>query len=454
MRSLMSFNIQAAIRVANQVMSDQVNRTLTDVEILVLEGAWNRLEYDQIAAQHQYATSYISQDVAPKLWKALSDALGEKVKKSNFREALKRQWEGETGTEHRQLPQLQSTQLKSSQPPPSFALITGCYVERPPIESLCYEALLQPGALIRIKAPKLMGKTLLMNRLLEQVATHYRTVNLSLELADRRTHFTNLDRFLRWLCINLSRELGMPNQVENYWDEDGMGSKVSCTTYVEDYLLADSDRPLALGLDNVDLLFPHPEVYEDFFGLLRSWYEKARSRPNWKKLRLIISHATDVYIRLNINQSPFNVGLPAELVEFTPDQVQTLATCFDLNWSLDHPNLEQVMNLVGGHPYLLEQAFSFLKSHPNTTVERFLQTSPTDTGIYGGHLRHHWLALQQQPELVDVMKVVVGSVTPVSIEPMPAYQLQSMGLVKMAETGVVPRCTLYRDYLRSHLGVS
>lgn len=218
--------------------------------------------------------------------------------------------------------------------------------------------------------------------------------------------------------------------------------------------MAESDRPLALGLDNVDLLFPHPEVYEDFFGLLRSWYEKARSRSNWKKLRLIISHATDVYIRLNINQSPFNVGLPVELVEFTPDQVQTLANCFGLNWSLDHPNLGQLMNLVGGHPYLLEQAFSFLKSHSSITIEQFLQTSPTDAGIYSGHLREHWLALQQQPHLANVMKAVVSSATPVAIEPMPAYQLQSMGLVKMAETGIVPRCTLYRDYLRSHLGVS
>jgi hypothetical protein len=80
-----------------------------------------------------------------------------------------------------------------------------------------------------------------------------------------------------------------------------MGAKVSCTTYLEEYVLAAADSPLVLYLDDVDTLFPYPEVYEDFFGLLRSWYEKARSRPNWKKLRLAIAHSTDVYIRLNIN---------------------------------------------------------------------------------------------------------------------------------------------------------
>ncbi|MCF2151540.1 AAA-like domain-containing protein [Desmonostoc muscorum LEGE 12446] len=40
------------------------------------------------------------------------------------------------------------------EPEPDFI-----YVERPPIESLCYETLLQPGALLRIKASGLMGKT-------------------------------------------------------------------------------------------------------------------------------------------------------------------------------------------------------------------------------------------------------------------------------------------------------
>ena len=33
------------------------------------------------------------------------------------------------------------------------------YVERVPYESQCYEAILKPGALIRLKAPQQMGKT-------------------------------------------------------------------------------------------------------------------------------------------------------------------------------------------------------------------------------------------------------------------------------------------------------
>ncbi|NEO49996.1 MAG: hypothetical protein F6K55_40285, partial [Moorea sp. SIO4A3] len=35
------------------------------------------------------------------------------------------------------------------------------YIERPPVEARCYQEIVKPGALIRIKAPKRMGKTLL-----------------------------------------------------------------------------------------------------------------------------------------------------------------------------------------------------------------------------------------------------------------------------------------------------
>ncbi|NJO41202.1 MAG: AAA family ATPase [Cyanobacteria bacterium CRU_2_1] len=453
----MYFNIKEAIKVANQVMLTNVERHLTDVEIAVLAGAWEREEYDQIAAKHQYATSYISQDVAPKLWKTLSDALGEKVKKSNFKEALKRCWEKQklVDDQSAQPKIIGSDRFKHAEKflqidiyrIQAEAIGSDRYIERPPIESLCYETLLQPGSLIRIKAPTLMGKTFLMNRLLSQLdAQNYRTVSLSLELADRKTHLTNLDKFLRWFCINLSRELRMPNQLEDYWDEEGMGSKVSCTTYLEEYLLAESDRPLVICLDDVDLLFAYPEIYEDVFGLLRSWYEKARSRQNWKKLRLVIVHATDVYIQLNLHQSPFNVGLPIELPEFTLEQGKAFAKQHGLD---DTEIVEPLVNLLGGHPYLLEQAFSHLKIHPDLSLPKFLTTAPTDAGIYANHLRQSWLTLQQQPALYAALKTVMVANKPVQLEPIQAYQLQRMGLIMLSGNQAVPRCDLYRQYFQS-----
>lgn len=464
---MINFNLDEAINIANQAVFSRFNRNLTDIEIIILKGAWQRQEYDEIAAKHQYATTYISQDVAPKLWKLLTDSLGEKVKKSNFKEALKRKWEKSISanvntccvkTQHESTQNLLVSTNLDNQIKIDLANEKGSYeklnpdiyVRRPEIENICYESLLQPGSLIRIKAPSLMGKTSfiiqVVNRLIQK---DYRSVILSFELADRNTHFTQLNKFLRWFCSNISRELGLPSQLDEYWDEEGMGAKVSCTTYFEEYLLIASDRPLVLCLDNVDLLFPYPEIYEDFFGLLRSWYEKARSRQIWKKLRLVLIHSTDVYIRLNINQSPFNVGLPLELSEFTREQVQDFAQQHQLN--LDGTVIDSLIKLVGGHPYLLEMAFSHLKTHPDITLEQILTEGTTETGIYAHHLREHWLNLQQHLELAIAFKKVVNSTTSVLLEPISAYQLQSMGLVKLSGNLVEIRCHLYRQYFRIRL---
>lgn len=439
----MDFNLSEAIQVANQAVNNKFNRNLTDIEILIIKGAWERQEYDEIAAKHQYATTYISQDVAPKLWKLLSDSLGEKVKKNSFKEALKRRWEKLSTDTNAIVIDLdtQQEQLKN--------IIPNIYVKRHPIESICYETLLQPGSLIRIKAPSLMGKTSLMIHVITKLTKQgFRSVILSFELADRNTHFTNLNKFLRWFCTNVSRELSYKSELDEYWDEEGMGAKVSCTTYFEEYLLAATDTPLILCLDNVDLLFPYPEIYEDFFGLLRSWYEKARTRKIWAKLRLVLIHSTDVYIRLNINQSPFNVGLPLELSEFTRGQVQEFAQQHGLN--LEANLIDALINLVGGHPHLLEMAFSHLKNYPDITLEQILIEGTTETGIYAHHLREHWLNLQQHPELAGAFNKVINSNHPVQLEPLLAYHLQSIGLVKLSGNLAEPRCNLYRQYFQTH----
>lgn len=443
----MNFNLDEAIKIANQLIYNKFQRNLTDVEIIILQGAWNKEEYDAIAAKHQYATSYISQDVAPKFWKLLTESLGEKVRKSNFKAALKRSWFSQFVSEETNLEQINNDANNQNNTVP---IISDIYVERPPIESICYEIIKQPGSLIRIKAPSFMGKTYLIDKLLSELTQeNYRTVSLSFELADSSTHFNNLNKLLRWFCINISRELGLSSELDEYWDEEGMGAKVSCTTYFEEYLLAQGEAPLVLCLDDVDLLFPYPQIYEDFFGLLRSWYEKARSRTTWQKLRLIIAHSTDVYIRLNINQSPFNVGLPVELSEFTFEQVMELVRQHHLE--INHNIIQPLVQLVGGHPYLLEQAFFYLKTHPQVTISELLTQAITDAGIYSHHLREQWLNLQQHPELTAAFKKVIFSTTPIQIEPVLGYQLQSIGLVKLSGNTVEPRCNLYSQYFKTHL---
>ncbi|MEA5603600.1 AAA-like domain-containing protein [Nostoc sp. UHCC 0252] len=324
------------------------------------------------------------------------------------------------------------------------------YVERPPIESRCNEAILKPGSLIRIKAPRQMGKTSLMARILHQASQQdYLTVPLSFQLADGKV-FADLDKFLRWFCASVGRRLRIPNKLTDYWDEI-FGSKDNCTAYFEEYLLAEINQPLVLGLDEVDCVFQYPEIAADFFGLLRAWHEDGKNREIWKKLRLVVVHSTEVYIPLNINQSPFNVGLPIELPEFNAQQVLDLAQRHGLNWSFNQ--VEQLMTMVGGHPYLVRMAI-YRIARKDITLNLLLQKAPTEAGPYSDHLRRHLWNLEQHPELAAAIKKVVAATSPVRLNSIECFKLLSMGLLLQQGNDVTPRCNLYRQYFCDRLRVN
>lgn len=325
------------------------------------------------------------------------------------------------------------------------------YVYRPPIENTCYEALLQSGALVRIKAPRQMGKTSLVARTLTQLRNQqYQTTITSLQLADASV-FTDLRRFLQWFCAIVSQNLGLPNQVDRFWD-DLFGNSYNCTNYFENYILSEIEQPIVLALDEVDAVFEHPEIATDFFGMLRAWYEKSRygdaKSELWQKLRLILVHSTEVYVPLNLNQSPFNAGFSIELPTLNAEQVLDLAQRYgveDLEASAD-----AILELTGGNPYLVQVGLHHLSAQM-IGVDELLQTAAASDGVYGNHLRNLLWDLQKYPELVAALKRVVLSTAPVELEPIQAFKLQSKGLVRVKDPMISPSCQLYRKYFQQAL---
>ncbi|MBD2124598.1 AAA-like domain-containing protein [Trichocoleus sp. FACHB-262] len=334
-------------------------------------------------------------------------------------------------------------------PEGSVSLKSPLYVERPPIESSCYQEILKPGALIRVKAPRQMGKSSLMQRILYQAEQQgHRVVYLNLQSVDSE-FLNNIDQFLQWFCASVANELNLDDRLSELW-KGVLGSKNKCTNYFQRYLFATLNEPLTLGLDEVDQVFQHLEVAQDFFGLLRFWHEKSKNDATWQKFRLVIAHSREVYIPLNINQSPFNVGLPIELPELNQTQVSDLVQRHGLGWSSSE--IDQLRSVVDGHPYLVRRALYEI-AKGNLTLEKFLAIAPTEEGLYSDHLRRHLENLRNDPQLEAAMKQVVMAEGPVRIESSLGFKLHSMGLVERRGNDVLPLCNLYQIYFRDRLGV-
>jgi len=341
-------------------------------------------------------------------------------------------------------PPQQQQQFQLEEPEGQIELGSHFYIQRPPIEKDCLATMLRAGSLIRIKAPRQMGKSSLLSRTLA-FAKHkgYQVAHLYFQQADSAI-FDDLDLFLQWFCASIASELDLDDNLEPYW-QGVLGSKNKCTKYFQRYLLTATEYPLVLGLDEVDLIFQYPKIASDFFGLLRAWHEKAKNEDVWKKLRLVIVHSKEVYIPLNINQSPFNVGLPIELPELNLSQIADLVQRHQLDWQ--PTQVKQLMLLTGGHPYLVRQAL-YQIARGRINWDTLLQLAPTEEGIYGDHLRRQLGNLKEDPELLEAYKELVQSDRPLQLDSQISFKLRSIGLVKFVGNQVVPMCNLYYRYFQ------
>jgi hypothetical protein len=317
------------------------------------------------------------------------------------------------------------------------------YIERPPIEELVYREITQPGCVIRIRGPREMGKSSLVQRLLAFAeAQGYRTVNLNCNQIDSDC-LTDLNKLLRCICFSIATELGIDPNLNDIWDEE-VGCKLNCSFYLQSYLLKQIQSPVVLVLNEVDRFFEYPHIATDFFALLRSWCEEARQNLNWQKLKLVVVYSTEDYATLDINRSPFNIGLPIRLSDFTQQQVEDLAQRHGLDWSAGKESA-QLMSLVGGHPALIRIALYYICSQV-ITLEDLVQEVLANGGIYRYHLWRHWAKLQEKPSLAKIYEKVVTTEESISLNPIEAYKLDSMGLICFEGDRILPRCELYRAY--------
>ena len=431
-------DITQALRIVERVIEPE---QLNAVQELVFRECWVGKTYQEIAANSGYDSDYV-RVVGSRLWQNLSLAIEEKISKNNFKSVLKRQArKGKFSVTTMEFP--------DGQVPPD----SNFYIERPPCETKIYEEIFNPGSIVVIKSPLNMGKTSLMARTLAKLRSqNYHTVILNFQLAEASV-LSNLEKFLRWLMANITLQLEISSEINEYWDAD-LGTKVSCTNYFQKHILGQLTEPLVLALDEVNHLFNYPEIAQEFLPLLRFWHEEANNNDVWKSLRIIVVHSTDVHIPHEIKHSPFNLGLAISLPEFNFEQVKELASRhqFQLEIKDLDRSIQTMMAMVGGYPYLVRQAL-YVLSTQKISLEQLLAEAPTPSGIYRTHLQTYFATLRQHPDLIEAFSQVVVEDSPIQINSEAAYKLTSLGLVKLTGKKVTPSCQLYRLHFRDYLAV-
>ncbi|ESA35893.1 hypothetical protein N836_10210 [Leptolyngbya sp. Heron Island J] len=430
-----------------------LKRKLTPAERIVLGQTWNRQTYDQMAKQSGYGDAHLK-DTGYKLWRALSQALGQRVTKKSLlfvlREHLQPLEPSPTPVTAVVPSGPKSGSIEQQYPSGPLPPNSPFYIERPPSEDLAYAEIQRPGGFLRIKAPQKMGKTSLVFRLIKTAnQNHYQTIHLDLQTVDQDV-FSSIDMFLKWFCACSSQALELSPKLHEFWDVS-MGHKVSSELYYQEYLLENKKSPILLIVGAAERLIGHPKIAQDFFPMLRSWHEKSRWNLLWRNLRIVIVHATEIYVPLKIHQSPFNIGRAIKLPKFTASQVAELTARYGIKENND--TLGRVLlDLVGGHPYLVNIFLHHLTAEA-VSMDTLLKAVSMPSGIYGTHLRSYLALLQKEQDLAIAFKQVISSREGVELDAVTMYRLESLGLITIKGYQAVPSCNIYRSYFQQQLSI-
>jgi hypothetical protein len=186
-----AMNVAKALEIADKLMFDSNSRHLDNLERSIVEGVYQGKKYKQIASEYSCSESHAT-DVAASLWKALSDALGEKVKKVNFKSTVERhQYRNSSSliqiasvnvcsdiTIHNQLEPLskQTEQTNTSQYLKSIPDLVSIFGRSQELDSLKQWILTERSRSILISGTAGIGKTALARQLLEDIKDEFEEI--------------------------------------------------------------------------------------------------------------------------------------------------------------------------------------------------------------------------------------------------------------------------------------
>ncbi|QEI42171.1 hypothetical protein BMF77_02777 [Dolichospermum sp. UHCC 0315A] len=82
-------NVNEVVTFVDKIVFEKTGKHLDNIQTAVVQGTWERRTYDDIAQEFNATKNHVG-DIGAELWQLLSKALGEDIKKTNFRSTFER----------------------------------------------------------------------------------------------------------------------------------------------------------------------------------------------------------------------------------------------------------------------------------------------------------------------------------------------------------------------------
>ncbi|NEQ49345.1 MAG: CHASE2 domain-containing protein [Leptolyngbya sp. SIO3F4] len=182
-------------------------------------------------------------------------------------------------------------------------------------------------------------------------------------------------------------------------------------TFIDQVVLPQLQGPLVLFFDEIDSVLGLNFPTEDFFGLIRNFYEQRASNPLYRQLTVVmLGVAAPSDLITDLNSTPFNIGRAISLQGFTAQEAQPLKIGLETVFADVNAGLKALLDWTGGQPFLTQKLCQLMVNHGS---ERTGTPQQIVDYIVHQYIVNHW-EVQDEPEHLRTIRnrILLGSATP------------------------------------------
>ncbi|MBD2457577.1 AAA family ATPase [Nostoc sp. FACHB-87] len=266
-----------------------------------------------------------------------------------------------------------------------------------------YKALKQ-GEFCYIFNARQMGKSSLRVQIMKRLQAE-NFACAAMDISEIGNQQLTLEQWYAGFVYMLASSLNILAQVNirSWWREHELLSPVQhLSKFIDEIVLENIQQNIVIFIDEIDSLLNLNFAIDDFFILLRSFYNKRADLPRYQRLTFVllgVAHPSQLI--LDKKRTPFNIGQAIQLSGFQLHEAQPLLQGLTERVGNAQNVLKEVLAWTGGQPFLTQKLCKLIRNS-STSIPQGSEASWIEN-LVQTQVIENWEA-QDEPEHLKTIR--------------------------------------------------